>query len=98
MALAGAENRLFANHPVAIDMVNRSATIGDPPMSRDQLHGFVTAIFDADMIGPEPASLRGRRLIHQKIWRDAHRDTLGRGAGREEGIQYAGHKPAPFSA
>ena len=78
--------------------VNRSATIGDPPMSRDQLHGFVTAIFDADMIGPEPASLRGRRLIHQKIWRDAHSDTLGRGAGREEGIQYAGHKPAPFSA
>jgi hypothetical protein len=37
-------------------------------------------------------------LIHQKIWRDAHSDTLGRGAGREEGIQYAGHKPAPFSA
>ena len=98
MALAGTENRLFANHPVAIDMVNCAATIGDPPMPRDQLHGFVTAIFDADMIGPEPASLRGRRLIHQKIWRDAHRDTLGRGAGREEGIQYAGHKPAPFSA
>ena len=98
MALARAENRLFANDPVAIDMVNRSATIGDPPMSRDQLHGIVTAIFDADMIGPEPASLRGSRLIHQKIWRDAHSDTLGRGAGREEGIQYAGHKPAPFSA
>ena len=98
MALAGTENRLFANHPVAIDMVNCAATIGDPPMPRDQLHRFVTAIFDANMIGPEPASLRGRRLIHQKIWRDAHSDTLGRGAGREEGIQYAGHKPAPFSA
>lgn len=98
MALAGAENRLFANHPVAIDMVNRSATIGDPPMPRDQLHGFVTAIFDANMIGPEPASLRGHRLFHQKIWRDTHSDALGRGANREEGIQYAGHKPAAFSA
>lgn len=67
MALAGTENRLFANHPVAIDMVNCAATIGDPPMPRDQLHRFVTAIFDANMIGPEPASLRGRRLIHQKF-------------------------------
>ena len=98
MAFARAEHGLFANDPVAIDMVNRSATIGNPPMPRDQLHGFVTAIFDANMIGPEPASLRGGGLIHQKIWRDAHSDTLGRGAGREEGIQYAGHKPAPFSA
>jgi len=98
MALAGAEKRLFANDPVAIDMVYRAATIGDPPMPGDQLHGFVTTIFDADMIGPEPASLRGRRLIHQKIWRDAHSDALGRGANREEGIQNAGHKPAAFSA
>jgi hypothetical protein len=37
-------------------------------------------------------------LIHQKIWRDAHSDALGRGANREEGIQNAGHKPAAFSA
>jgi hypothetical protein len=37
-------------------------------------------------------------LIHQKIWRDAHSDALGAGTDREEGIQYAGHKPAAFSA
>jgi hypothetical protein len=37
-------------------------------------------------------------LFHQKIWRDTHSDALGRGANREEGNQYAGHKPAAFSA
>ena len=98
MAFARAEHGLFTDHAVAIDMVDHATTIRNPPMPGDQLHGFVTAIFDANMIGPEPASLRGHRLFHQKIWRDTHSDALGRGANREEGIQYAGHKPAAFSA
>ncbi len=98
MALTRAEHRLLADHPIAIDMVNCAATIGDPPMPRYQLHGFVTAIFDADMIGPEPTSLRGDGLFHQKIWRDAHSDAFSGRANREEGIQYAGHKPAAFRA
>ena len=98
MAFAGAEHRLFANHAVAIDMVNHAATIGDPPMPRHQLHGFIAAIFDTDMIGPEPASLRGHGLFRQKIWCNAHSDALGAGTDRKEGIQYAGHKPAAFSA
>jgi hypothetical protein len=37
-------------------------------------------------------------LFHQKIWRDAHGDSLSGGADREEGIQYAAHKPAAFNA
>jgi hypothetical protein len=37
-------------------------------------------------------------LFRQKIWCNAHSDALGAGTDREEGIQYAGHKPAAFSA
>ena len=98
MAFARAEQRLFANYTVAIDMVDRAATIGNPPMPGHQLHGFVAAIFDADMVGPEPASLRGCGLFHQKVGRHADRNAVGRRTDRKEGIEDAAHKPAAFNA
>ena len=77
MALPRQQQRLFAHHALAFDVVDRPAPIGDPPMPGQQLDRFVRAVFDPDVIDPEPLAHLNLRLIGQKTDRDTHGDALG---------------------
>src|SRR5712691_13299988 len=51
-ALAGREDRLFADDARAADFLQTPETVGDPPMAVAQLHGFTAAILDPHVISP----------------------------------------------
>jgi hypothetical protein len=59
MAASGLEQRLLAHHAITIDMVYPAMAISNFPMPGQQLHRIVAMVFDADMVRPEPAVLRG---------------------------------------
>jgi hypothetical protein len=68
MAAAGLEQRLLAHHAIAIDVVHAAMAIGDLPVPRQQLDGIVAMVFDADMVRPEPAVLRGNSTARPGNW------------------------------
>ena len=78
MAAIGLEQRLLTHHAIAIDMVYPAMTVSNFPMPGQQLDGIVAVVFDADMVRPEPAVLRGARLLIEKIGDHADGDALSR--------------------
>lgn len=78
------QQRLFAHHTVTIDVVDHPAPIRDPPVPREQLDRPVRAVFDPDVIDPEPFAGIDARLFGQEIDRDPHGHSLRHGSMLEE--------------
>src|SRR4051812_11581358 len=86
------DHRLLADHALALDLVAGASAVGDRPFAADQLNLAAAAIFDADMIGPEPAAAAGLRLLRKEADRDPDGDVAGGGAVRKEAF----HKRFPL--
>lgn len=76
MRSSGWDYRLFSNHTFTIDMIHQAAPIGNPPMARHELDSFIRAVFDPDVIDPEPSTCRHMRLFGQKIHSDPNGDSV----------------------
>ena len=79
---------------VCYDSHDLAAPIADPPVAADQLRRDLAMIFDADVIGPEPAAERRMRLFGQVADRHAHGDRPG---GRRKGKEGVDHFRARFT-
>src|SRR5712691_11668542 len=76
-ALAGREDRLFADDPRAADFLQTPETVGDPPMAVAQLHGLVAAVFNQHVIGADVLVLGGRGMLLQIERPDRDFDRAG---------------------
>src|SRR3954447_2182598 len=63
--LARREHGLLADHAGTAHFLPAAETVGDLPMALPQLDGFVAAILDADVIGPDVMVLGWRGVLLQ---------------------------------
>lgn len=63
---AGAKARLLPNDSWTFHFLNSTSSIGDHPMSIDELHGMVAHIADANLVGEQIFVLRWRALLGYK--------------------------------
>src|SRR5690606_20466970 len=77
MRFARLNDRLFANHTIAIDSVQTAPCIRNAPVTGHQLHRTFSLILDPDMIGPEPAKSVYVGLFRQKRDRNPHGHAVG---------------------
>src|SRR5207302_11244684 len=76
-ALAGGEHRLLADDTIAAHLFYLSAAVGNSPMPVAQLDGFLAAVLDADMVGPDVMVLDRRGLVLQVERLDRDLDRSG---------------------
>ncbi|OFU95664.1 hypothetical protein HMPREF3114_10195 [Stenotrophomonas sp. HMSC10F07] len=72
----GAQPRLLADHPVAIDMLDTAIGIGDAPVACDQACGDPPLVVDADRVGERKATVFRRGLIVEEARRDFDGDGI----------------------
>ena len=84
MALSRRECGVFTHDTFTIDMIHHSARIGDPPVTGAQLQRLMRAVFDADVIDPEPLASLRMRLLRQEIDSNPNGNPFGNGSMLEE--------------
>ena len=67
----------MSDHAWATHMLHLSARIGDDPVPRNQLNRLITQILNHHMVGVQPHTARGVRLIRKKLRSDANAHAVG---------------------
>ena len=75
--LAGLEQRLLADHALALDLDHTAAAIGDFPVAGDELNGLAALVLDPHPIAEHPARLVRLRLIGDVEGLDGDADRTG---------------------
>jgi len=70
------QSRLFADHAIAIDMLDAAIGIGDAPVACDQARGNAALVVDADRIGERITTVFRRGLVVEEARGDFDGDGI----------------------